>query len=191
MTYQRKVTDLRKQGFYDERFSYGALFSSSFNRLYNCGVPYAYRNVMKIDVQVNDPVIRQAATLFMKHYNDPTFLNKVSCSPYFYHTEHSPEAVAHSIQFLGESMEMVIKSYKPLNPWTKAIAYAEGNTIYFNSRKRLGLLDRVETICHEFLHLCGYSHDGNFVTAYNLKTVPYKVANIFKDHVKEILESHP
>lgn len=146
---------------------------------------------MKIDIQVNDPTIRQAAALFLKHHNDFEFLNKVASYPGYNHTEHSPEGVSHSIDFFAENFQIVIKSYKSVNPWSKAIAYAEGNTIFFNSRKRLDVLDRVETLMHEFCHLCGYSHDGNYVTAYNLKTVPYAVGNIFKNHVKDILESHP
>lgn len=140
---------------------------------------------MKIIVNVNDETIRRAAALTIRHHADPEFLRRVASVPYFYHTEHSPEAVAGSIKFYGESAMVFIEGYKSINPFSKAIGYADGNTVFFNLRKTGSLYDRIETIMHEITHLCGYSHKGNFVNAYNLKTVPYVVGGLFKDYIKE------
>ncbi len=146
---------------------------------------------MKIEVELNDPIIRMAAALVMKHYKDQDFLLKVSAIDSYNHTKDSPADVVNKIKTLGENSHIVLKSYRSTNPWSRAIAYAKGNTVYFNNRKTDDLLGRTQTVYHEFLHTLGYLHKGNFVTAYNLKSVPYRVANIFKDYIKETLESHP
>jgi hypothetical protein len=80
-----------------------------------------------------------------------------------------------------------VKSYTSLSPWSKVIGYATDNTIYINTRKLgLPLKDRIENIRHEIFHLQGYSHKGNRVNEYNLKTVPYLGANLFLKYLESI-----
>lgn len=139
---------------------------------------------MKIYNTTNDENIEKARLIVMMHYKDDEFLNRVIRIIKFNHTHVLGVFVAHDIQsFDGD---IYLRHYKPFNPLTKAIAYAEGNKIFFNSRKNMPWIERVETIFHESLHLMGYSHKGNYVNAYNLNTVPYKVAAIFKEYVSEI-----
>ena len=144
---------------------------------------------MRIFCEVNDENVRKAASILMKHYKDEDFLNRVREEDFFNHSQHSPVTVASVLEKFPKNITVIIKPYKTLNPFSNVIGYAENNIIYVNTRK-LGLnwLDRVENLYHEMTHICGYSHKGNRVTGYNLKTVPYLVANIFKRHVSEIYE---
>jgi predicted metallopeptidase len=77
-----------------------------------------------------------------------------------------------------------VREYKTWNPWSKVIGHAKGNVIYFNMRKKdLSQQDSVEFILHELMHLWGFKHKGNKVTAFNLKTVPYLVARMFAKYI--------
>jgi len=79
-----------------------------------------------------------------------------------------------------DSLLITVTTYRPWNPWTKAIAYAQNNTIYVNERKlnSLEIADYVGNFCHETMHLLGYQHKGNYVTEYNLRTVPYVIGSL-------------
>jgi hypothetical protein len=144
---------------------------------------------MRIICEINDENIRKSASILMKHFNDQDFLTKIREEDFFNHTLHSPVTVASVLERFPKDITLIIKPYKTFNPFSNVIGYAEGNIIFINTRK-LGLnwLDRVENLYHEMTHICGYSHKGNRVTGYNLQTVPYLVANIFKRHVSEIYE---
>lgn len=139
---------------------------------------------MKVFNHTNDENIEKARVLFLKHFKDEAFLLRIRCHGSFNHTDDRGHSVVEKI----ESFKGVIylRNYTPVNPFTKAIAYAELPNIYFNSRKKFDYLERVETIAHEALHLMGYSHKGNYANAYNLGTVPYLVARMFKEYVSEI-----
>lgn len=56
--------------------------------------------------------------------------------------------------------------YKPFNPWTKAMGYSDGKAIYLNSRKfkDFSFNDLVGLLCHEYLHMVGFSHGNNYKT---------------------------
>lgn len=142
---------------------------------------------MKIKVELYDPIISQAARLVIIHCVDKEFLSAVGNHPQFNHTSMTSLEVSQDILRL-DSLDVTIRHFKPLWAWSKAIARADYKNalIEFNQRKIGSLQDRVETIMHECLHLCGYSHDGNYVTAYNLGTVPYAVSAIFIKHLKNI-----
>jgi len=141
---------------------------------------------MQIKVMVNDENIRKAAMIVMKHYNDRAFAGLIINVQKFNHTEHSPVQVALVVEKVMDSLEVEIYSYKSINPWSKAVAYADGNKIYFNSRKSASYIERAGTIMHECLHLVGYQHDGNYVTKYNLLTVPYKIQMLFERYIQGI-----
>lgn len=144
---------------------------------------------MKIYVEINDENIRKAASVLIKHYKDKHFLDRIRSVSSFYFTDHSPEIVAQRIPRIMDHLEIYIRPYKPLNPFSKAISHSEGNEIFINTRKfYFPFIDRVETIYHESTHLCGYSHNGNRPTVNNLRSVPYLTASLFAKYVKEIYE---
>lgn len=144
---------------------------------------------MRIICEINDENVRKSATIMMKHYNDEDFLTKIREEDFFTHTNHSPVTVASVLEKFPKDLLIFIKPYKTFNPFSNVIGYADKNIIYINTRK-LGLnwLDRVENLYHEMTHICGYSHKGNRINSYNLQSVPYLTANIFKRHVSEIYE---
>lgn len=141
---------------------------------------------MQIKVFVNDENIRKAASIVMKHYNDRQFLDLVMNVSNYNYTIHSPVQIALVVEKVMDSLEVEIKSYKSFNPWSNAVAYVKGNTIYFNERKFGTVVDRCGTIMHECLHLVGYRHKGNYPNAFNLSTVPYKVQMLFERYIKGI-----
>lgn len=67
-------------------------------------------------------------------------------------------------------------TYKPFNPFTKAIGYFDGKAIHINSRK-LPFMTTVEItgmLLHEYAHYCGFTHGNNFKTDFKCKySVPY------------------
>lgn len=139
---------------------------------------------MKVYNHTQDLNIEKASLIFMKHFKDEEFLKRVRLVASFSHADSSGSEVAYYIATAKGSV--YLRHVKPKNPFTKMIAHAELPNIYFNSYKQMHWIERVETICHEVMHLLGYSHDGNFATEYNLKTVPYLVAEMFKEYVSEL-----
>lgn len=142
---------------------------------------------MKFNLLLNDSNIRVACALVSYHYRDTEFLQTIGEQDKFNHTTRTPKEVALQITEFKD-LEVTIKSYKPMWRWSKAIAYADykTSTIYFNAYKDMSVVDRVETIFHESLHLIGFSHNGNYVTAYNLLSVPYKCSSLFVKYLKSI-----
>jgi uncharacterized protein YjaZ len=69
-------------------------------------------------------------------------------------------------------------TYRPLNPFTRAIAMTDGGgSIHFNIYKLKSMSfvdDLVATICHEYGHLCGFGHGNNYKTNYKCEwSLPY------------------
>jgi hypothetical protein len=150
-------------------------------------VAYADRNVMKIYVEINDENIRKAASIVMKHYKDKEFLDRVRNVTSFYYTDHPSEIVSQRLPTIMDHLEIYVRPYRSVNPFSRAIAHAKGNEIFINTRKlHFPFIDRVETIYHESTHLCGYSHNGNRPTADNLRSVPYLTASLFAKYIQEI-----
>lgn len=139
---------------------------------------------MKIINEVNNETVRQACGLVQLHFKDKDlvdFFNDVK----FNHTEdYGLDVYWNTFDF---NKIVYVKPYTSLSPWSKVIGYARDNTIYINTRKLgLPLKDRIENIRHEIFHLQGYSHKGNRVTEFNLKTVPYLGANLFVKYLESI-----
>jgi hypothetical protein len=142
---------------------------------------------MKIYCEVNDLNTRLAASIVMRHYRDEQFLSRLKNVTNFNYTTDSSRVVAQRLSTIMDHLEIKIKPYKSINPFSRAIGYAEGNTIFVNTRKlHLSHIDRIENIYHEATHLCNYSHDGNRVTQFNLRTVPYLSASIFARYIQEL-----
>jgi hypothetical protein len=74
-------------------------------------------------------------------------------------------------------MNIKVFTYRPLNPFTRAIAMTDGDgSIHFNIYKvnKLSTADLVSTICHEYGHLCGFGHGNNYKTNYKCEwSLPY------------------
>lgn len=140
---------------------------------------------LKFDIQYSNHDIDYAAMIVLQHFQSEAFLKRVRNIGGFNHTDASGEFVARDIANFDGTIK--IKSYKPWWRWSRAIAYAKNRTIYFNARKdHDNYFEICETIAHELMHFMGYSHKGNYVTSYNLKTVPYMVGLMFKEHVEKL-----
>jgi hypothetical protein len=145
---------------------------------------------MKFNIEINDNTIRMAAIAVRNHYQDEAFLSKIRSVDSYNLTYYSPEMVSLVLRSSPAKLDITIKSYKSINPFSRVIAYADGNIIFVNERKlNLPFLDRVENIYHEMTHMIGFKHAGNYVTKFNLGTVPYLASNIFKNYIKEIKEA--
>ena len=137
---------------------------------------------MKIINEVNHETIREACRLVGTSFKNNDFLNSLLDVTFNFTTENGYEVAKNTEVFEGT---VYVKPYKTFSPFSKVIGYAKGNTIYINTRKLdLPLKDRVENLRHECFHIQGYSHKGNRVTEYNLKTVPYLGANLFVKYLE-------
>tara|TARA_R110000868_G_scaffold268180_1_gene527408 strand:+ start:1642 stop:2055 length:414 start_codon:yes stop_codon:yes gene_type:complete len=134
---------------------------------------------------MDDKVIHDAAALVEEHYKDEKFLFKLGTIQKFNYAYDSGHDVR--VKIFNSDIVMNIVPYKTKLPWSKAIGYASGDTIYVNTRKLdLPLADRVENFMHEPMHLLGYSHKGNYNNEFNRGTVPYRVAEIFRKYLESI-----
>lgn len=140
---------------------------------------------MNFEIEIDDKTIYEAARLVVNHSVDRKFLEKVSAIKNFNHTNDNGIDVALKLRVFNPTI--IIRPYTTANPWSKVIGYAQGNVIFVNTRKLdLPLNNRVENFMHEALHVMGYSHSGNSVTTYNLGTVPYKIAALFREYIEEL-----
>jgi hypothetical protein len=140
---------------------------------------------MKIVNEVNQELVWRACNLVQTHHKDLDFRHNIESSVF----TNIPEGGQHIVSgvLLNFSGMIYVKPYKTWNPWSKTIGYSTGNKIYVNMRKiHLPIKDRVENIMHECFHQMGFSHKGNYVTAYNLQTVPYKGAAMFVKYLETI-----
>lgn len=75
-----------------------------------------------------------------------------------------------------ERKPLPVFTYKPFNPFTKAVGYFDGKAIHINSRK-LPFMTTVEiasNLIHEYAHYCGFTHGSNYKTKEKcLYSVPY------------------
>jgi len=139
---------------------------------------------MKIINEVNHETVREACRLVGASFKHNDFLNSLLDINFNFTPESGYEVAKNTEVFEGT---VYVKPYTTFSPWSKVIGYAQGNTIYVNTRKLdLPLKDRVENIRHEIFHLQGYAHKGNRVTEFNLKTVPYLGASLFVKYLESV-----
>ena len=139
---------------------------------------------MKIINEVSNEIVRQACGLVQLHFKDKGLKDFFSDVKFNHTDDYGLDVYWNTFDF---NQIVYVKPYTSLSPWSKVIGYATDNTIYINTRKLdLPLKDRVENIRHEIFHLQGYSHKGNRVTEYNLRTVPFKGANLFVKYLESI-----
>lgn len=66
---------------------------------------------------------------------------------------------------LIERKPIEIYTYRPWNPWTKAIGYFDGKAIHINIKRLLmDTVDLTGLLLHEYAHYCGYTHGNNYKT---------------------------
>jgi hypothetical protein len=141
---------------------------------------------MKFLVEINDPIVKRAAHIVETHYADPEF-RKLLDGIRFNHTTFIGTQCFDIMGMNLKDAVVKILSYKTFNPWSNVIGYSIDDDIFVNTRKlHLPLQDRVENIWHELSHVAGFSHNGNRVTEYNLKTFPYLGSSIFVKYLKSI-----
>ena len=85
---------------------------------------------------------------------------------------------------LQEREPIPVFTYRPWNPWTKAMGYFDGKAIHINITK-LDTFDFKELcglLLHEYAHYCNFMHGNNFKTQEKcLYSVPYYLSeNITK-----------
>lgn len=109
-----------------------------------------------------------------KKLNDPVFRRKVKAVKEFDMSDHDGRQVLANLL----QVRCQVKLYKSKWPWSKAIAYTIGNSIYLNTRKNpRELKSMLNTLIHEAAHCADYSH-GNNSSVGKENTVPYKVGSL-------------
>jgi hypothetical protein len=136
---------------------------------------------MKINCLINDLTIKLACEIVEQNMNDQEFIKilRASYKEFTYvPDEKSFNKLIDGIQsFQGE---ILVKSYRTKNPFSKVIGYSANGVIYCNSRKKLDLRSRVENLTHESFHYFGFSHNkDNKASGDSLSSVPYLGAKIF------------
>lgn len=137
---------------------------------------------MKIICELSHYTTRQACDIVEKHCMDSAFYFLVLKERF------NMAGTEEIVRRLKVPKTFYVKSYTVWNPFSRVIGHFDGDTCYLNTRKmERPLQDIVETIFHECLgHGIGFSHNGNYVTQYNLKTWPFKGANMFVKYCKSI-----
>ena len=142
---------------------------------------------MKIVNTINNEIIKEAVEIVNKHYKDEVFLRGIERVNSFNHTKDRSIYVADKIRDCSKTFYVV--PYTHWNRFSSTLGHFKDPNYRVNMRKAnaLDLKERVKNIFHECCgHGNGYSHKGNYVTAYNLETVPYKAAHIFGEYLEEL-----
>jgi hypothetical protein len=119
---------------------------------------------MKIKVMLESQKIHQAAELAIDFFEG--HLGYILDKDKFTFTADTPVQVFNKLASMQHSLEVDVLAWKPLNPWTSAIATTFKNKpgkIFINVSKipQRSVEDYVATICHEASHLMGYNHGSN------------------------------
>lgn len=82
---------------------------------------------------------------------------------------------------LQEGVSVTLYMYTPWWRWSKAISSESNDGVYYNSYRfdYLSKFDLASNLLHESSHQLGFTHDGNYDTAENEKTVPYTLNRVF------------
>lgn len=143
---------------------------------------------MKIHVGIESQKIHQAANLAIEFFEG--HLGCILDKDNFTFTTDTPVQVFNKIASLQHSLEVDVLAWKPLNPWTSAIATTFKNKpgkIFINVRKipQRSVEDYVATICHECCHLppisYGHGSNSNQGSIEKLNSVPIWLASKAKE----------
>ena len=131
--------------------------------------------------------LEEAGTIaedFLKHR-----LSVILGQSSFTFTDDTPERIFNHLAsevtaYQNGRAPILVEPWKPLNPWTSAIATTKANApgvIFINVRKinQRSALDYAKTLVHEWSHVASYSHgsNSNQGSAEKLRSVPIWLAN--------------
>jgi hypothetical protein len=149
--------------------------------------------IFKIDPRLKNDT--EAAAMIAELWLTKHSFDAILKVPSFNHTNKSPQEIA---SFVKAQANLHAASSSPecfltllSVPWFKRIIYR--NTVAEHSFGRIAfnrkflkrdLADTVNTICHEYSHYIGFSHDGNSPTPYNLASVPYQIGSLAEAWVR-------
>lgn len=83
------------------------------------------------------------------------------------------------IGLLFPLVPLQVFTYRPINPFTSAIGYFDGEATHINSRKLPAMehKDIVANLLHEYSHYAGFKHGNNYKTQEKvLYSVPYYIS---------------
>jgi hypothetical protein len=109
-------------------------------------------------------------------YNSPMMLELLSKDDFKY---NSGLGFTVHEKIVGFNKTVPVFFYKPFNPWSAAMGYSDGKSIYINSRKFPSMVfsDVVGLLLHELMHQVGFNHGNNYKTEDKcLYSVPYFVS---------------
>jgi len=141
--------------------------------MYLCGLQHSYRMVeMRFvnntyDLNVNRAIenANDLLTLYSKMANDISIK-----------TDWKYGVSGDVLNNLLQDREPIeIFTYRPWNPWTKAIGYFDGKAIHINIRRMpMDITSITGLLLHEYAHYCGYTHGNNYKTQDKcIYSVPY------------------
>lgn len=140
------------------------------------------RFINTIEDQKIDQAIKKANDLLMSGSNMiESIINKTD---FEYDSGHG---VAIALNLIKVREPISIKIYKPLYPFSKAIGYYDGESIWINIRKMHAMSesDLIGLLVHEYAHYCGYKHGNNYKSQHKcLYSVPY----FLSENIKSWLE---
>ena len=123
-----------------------------------------------IDSRINDAV-KIANDLLLA---GSSLINHISKKEDFKYKSGAGIQVAVNLLCAKEPIDIYV--YKSINPFSKALGYFDGESIWINSRKidSLNSSELIGLLLHEYAHYCGYKHGNNYKTLDKcLYSVPY------------------
>jgi hypothetical protein len=106
-------------------------------------------------------------------WNSPMIEDLKQKYDFEYDSGSGPSVAYH---LLKPQQPIVITTYRPKIPWSKAIASYQSGLLKYNERKLLALhmSELVGNLLHEWAHHSGFHHGNNFKTKHKCeKSVPY------------------
>lgn len=89
-------------------------------------------------------------------------------------------------KIVSQNVELPVFTYKPKWPWSKAVGYYDGKSVYINQYviQNLSQNEIVALLCHEAMHAHQFTHGNNYKTRDKvLHSVPYFVS----ENIEEFL----
>ena len=118
-------------------------------------------------------------------------LSVIKKEDHFTYTNQTVKQVYETIKsHLAKETYIEVDLYKSKWPWSKAIAYTTkgSSKLFINSRHipDRSVEDYVNTLTHEFLHLCGYSHGSNNPKGKE-QSIPYRIGQLAENYARALL----
>lgn len=130
-----------------------------------------------IDVKVNEAA--KLADMLLD--SNSSLIKHLRTKTDFKYKSGTGEEIAVNLMFQREPINIYV--YKPFYPFSKAIGYYDGESIWINLRKMevMHIYDLVGLLLHEYAHYCGYKHGNNYKSKDKcLYSVPYYLSENVK-----------